>query len=69
MGDAGAASSGCTYYQDVVPGETYSVLSPSYPNNYPSGADCRWDVVELSNSKLILTCSAFNPPKVSECNG
>ena len=69
IGDAGAASPGCTYYQDVVPGQTYTVSSPSYPNNYPAGVDCRWDAVAPSNSKVVLTCSIFNLPKVSECDG
>jgi len=69
IGEAGAASPGCTYYQDVVPGQTLYVFSPNYPNKYPAGADCRWDAVAPSNSKLTLTCNTFNLPKVSECNG
>jgi hypothetical protein len=69
IGDAAAASPGCTYYQDVAAGQTFQVFSPNYPNNYPKGADCRWEAVAPSNSKLILTCNIFNLPKVSERNG
>jgi hypothetical protein len=66
---AAAASAGCNYYQNVAAGQTFQVFSPNYPFNYPKGADCRWEAVAPSNSKLILTCSVFNVPKVSECNG
>jgi len=68
IGDAAAASAGCTYYQDVAAGQSFQVFSPNYPLNYPNGTDCRWEAVAPSNSKLILTCSVFNVPKVSECN-
>lgn len=64
--DATAASSGCTYYQDVVPGQTYEV-KPSYSGDYPAGADCSWTAVTTSNSKFILTCNVFNLPKTTNC--
>jgi len=67
--DAAAASSNCNYYQDVAAGQTFQVFSPNYVSNYPAGADCRWEAVAPSNSKLTLTCNEFNLPKVSECNG
>jgi len=67
IGDAAGASAGCNYYQDVAAGQTFQVFSPNYPSNYPAGADCRWEAVAPSNSKLILTCTVFNLPKVSEC--
>jgi hypothetical protein len=66
--EAAAASPNCNYYQGVAAGQTFQVFSPNYPNKYPSGTDCRWEAVAPSNSKLILTCSVFNLPYVSECN-
>jgi len=67
--EAAAASQGCNFYQDVAAGQNFQVFSPNYPSNYPGGVDCRWEAVAPSNSKLLLTCTAFNLPKVSECNG
>ena len=63
--DAAAASPGCNYYQDVAAGQTFQVFSPNYPSNYPGGVDCRWEAVAPSNSRLTLTCSTFNLPRVS----
>ena len=67
--DAAAASPGCNFFQNVAAGQTFPVFSPNYPSNYPRGVNCRWEAVAPSNSRLILTCSVFNLPRVSECKG
>jgi hypothetical protein len=64
IGYAVAESPGCNYYQDVAAGQSLQVRSPKYPKE----ADCRRNAVAPSNSKLILTCSVFSVPKVSEFN-
>ena len=60
------ASEGCNYYQEVAAGLTFQIFSPNYPLKYPRGVDCRWEAVAPANSKLILNCSNFSLPQVSE---
>lgn len=46
-----AQFTGCDYFQNVLPGQTYDVFSPGYGNNYQSGINCRMFV--SYNFKLI----------------
>ena len=66
IGGAVGASVYCDFYQDIAAGQTFKIVPPNYPNKYPNGADCRWQAVAPTNSKLILNCSEFSLPQVSK---
>lgn len=51
---------GCDYFQNAVPGQTYDVFSPGYGNYYQSGTNCR-------KLQVMLVWSVWNKTKCDAC--
>ncbi|KAJ4438126.1 hypothetical protein ANN_14065 [Periplaneta americana] len=56
---ASDAAAQCRYHYEVDAGQTYDIKSPCYPNSYPGGMNCFWQVTAPSRFDLILKCQEF----------
>ncbi|KAF7283055.1 hypothetical protein GWI33_001510 [Rhynchophorus ferrugineus] len=59
----------CVFYQEMLIGEQYYIYNREYPQNYSTGASCKWVAVSPPNSKIFLSCKDVIMPKTTNCRG
>ncbi|XP_051165115.1 venom serine protease 34-like isoform X2 [Leptopilina boulardi] len=60
-----AVDPNCFFQMDVLPGRTYYIASPNYPNMYTGAHSCRWNI--RSTSQLRVNCEVFEVPSSTNC--
>ena len=56
-----ATERNCTYYQDVVPEQTYYIYNNDYPNFYRPSTPCQWNVRSPPDTVVVLNCEIDIP--------
>ncbi|KAJ9578623.1 hypothetical protein L9F63_005113 [Diploptera punctata] len=56
------------YEQDVVPGQTYHLYTPQYPNKYYSNINYQWLIRAPTSYQMNLTCD-IELPNSQACTG
>ncbi|XP_041378881.1 uncharacterized protein LOC121391255 [Gigantopelta aegis] len=52
---------------DISVESTVTVSSPGFPDNYPSGVDCRWTVNTANGGNINVTSQYFSVEEQKEC--
>lgn len=60
-----AVDPNCFFQMDILPGRTYYIASPNYPNRYVGANSCRWNI--RGASQLRVNCEVFEVPSSNDC--